>query len=289
MMKVGVSTYSFGKYCAELGMFGVLDKIKEFGADAVDYIPFEKEDHNKAMELAAQYGEHMENIGLVGACYCVGANFLEKDRNAVVEKLCRDADVAKALRCPVMRFDIAYGFASDVKSKRSYDSFLESGAIEYIRQVVDYAESIGIVTCTENHGFFSQDAERVEKVINLVDRNNFGSLVDMGNFCCCDGDFAKSVGLVAQYARHAHAKDIYVKPGYMDDPGEGWGQSRNGNYIQGTVIGHGDVPVKQCLRILKKNGFDGAVSIEFEGKEDPLFGVRVGVANLRRFINEIYQ
>ena len=44
MMKVGVSTYSFGKYLAELGIIGVLDKIKEFGGEAVDFIPFEKDD-----------------------------------------------------------------------------------------------------------------------------------------------------------------------------------------------------------------------------------------------------
>ena len=37
MMKVGVSTYSFGKYVSELGIIGVLDKIKEFGGEAKRY------------------------------------------------------------------------------------------------------------------------------------------------------------------------------------------------------------------------------------------------------------
>lgn len=288
MMKVGVSTYSFGKYVAELGMIGVLDKIKEFEGEAVDFIPFEKDDQEKALALAAEYKAHMDKIGLLPGCFCVPANFLAEDLNAQVKDLCLKADIAKVLGTK-MRFDVANGFPANVKVKRSYDSFLESGAVDYIRQVVDYAESIGVETCTENHGIFSQDSERVEKLINVVDRDNFGALVDIGNFACADEPSDKAVGRMAQYARHAHAKDFHYRPGYKDFPGEGWFTTRNENWLKGTVIGHGDVPIKQCLRILKRNGYDGILAIEFEGKEDPLFGVRVGIANLKRFVNEIYQ
>lgn len=284
-MKIGVSTYSFGKYVKELGMLGVLDKIKEYGAEAVDFVPFE-ENHEKALTLAAEYKAHMDSIGLMGGCYCVGANFLANDREAVVKKLCEEADVAKVLGTK-MRFDVAYGFDPSVKIKRSYDSFLESGAIDYIRQVVDYAESIGVETCTENHGAFSQDSARVEKLINAVNRENFGALVDIGNFACADEPSDKAVGIMAQYARHAHAKDFNIKPGYKDNPGEGWSRTRSDNWIKGTIIGHGDIPIKQCLRIFKKNGYDGILAIEFEGTEDPLFGIRVGIANLKRYLSEI--
>ena len=286
MMKIGVSTYSFGKYVSELGIIGVLDKIKEFGGEAVDFVPFENDNFEKALELAAEYKAHMDKIGLLPGCYCTGANFLAADVDAEVDKLCRAADIAKTLGTK-LRFDVAYSFPTDVKARRSYDSFLESGAVDYIRKVVDYAESIGVETCTENHGFFSQDSARVEKLINAVDRDNFGALVDIGNFACADEDCAKAVGVMAQYARHAHAKDFYFKEGWKDDPGEGWFKTRSDNYLKGAVIGHGDVPVKQCLRILKKNGYDGILAIEFEGKEDALFGVRVGIANLKRFIAEI--
>lgn len=288
MMKVGVSTYSFGAYYREQGIDFVLDKIKEFGGEAVDFIPFEKEDKAKALDLAAQYKAKMDELGLLPGCFCTGNNFLNPDRAGVIKALCDEADIAKALGTK-LRFDVCNGFPADVKSKRSYDSFLESGAVEAIREVVDYAESIGVETCTENHGIFSQDPERVEKLINKVDRDNFGALVDIGNFFCADAPCDKAVGLMAQYARHAHAKDFHFRPGYKDYPGEGWFTTRNENWLKGTVIGHGDVPVKQCLRILKKNGYDGILAIEFEGKEDPLFGVRVGIANLKRFVNEIYQ
>ena len=60
------------------------------------------------------------------------------------------------------------------------------------------------------------------------------------------------------------------------------------NYLRGTIIGHGVVPVKQCLSILKKNGYDGYIGVEFEGIEDCIQGISIGLANLRRYVSEVY-
>ena len=46
--------------------------------------------------------------------------------------------------------------------------------------------------------------------------------------------------------------------------------------------------MKQCLRILRNNGYDGYLGVEFEGIEDSLLGLRIGLANLRRFVSEVY-
>ena len=36
--------------------------------------------------------------------------------------------------------------------------------------------------------------------------------------------------------------------------------------------------------LIKASGFDGFVSIEFEGMEDNLKGIQIGLDNIRRFI-----
>jgi len=54
--------------------------------------------------------------------------------------------------------------------------------------------------------------------------------------------------------------------------------------LRGAIIGHGNVPVVQCLRIMNKAGFEGVLSIEFEGLEDVLMGIQAGHDNLRRFV-----
>lgn len=55
-----------------------------------------------------------------------------------------------------------------------------------------------------------------------------------------------------------------------------------------TIIGHGNVPPLKAFRALKRSGCDGVLSVEFEGMEDPLVGVRIGRAN-RRWLVELAQ
>ena len=53
-----------------------------------------------------------------------------------------------------------------------------------------------------------------------------------------------------------------------------------------AIIGHGDVPIAQCLGIMKRAGYDGVLSIEFEGLEDPIRGLEIGLENLRRYVDQ---
>ena len=106
----------------------------------------------------------------------------------------------------------------------------------------------------------------------------------MGNFLCADEDPALAVARLTPYVSHVHAKDFHVKPGTAANPGEGWFCSRGGNYLRGAIVGHGNVPVLQCLRVIKSSGYDGVLSIEFEGLEEPLTGIAMGRENLIRFL-----
>jgi len=124
----------------------------------------------------------------------------------------------------------------------------------------------------------------VEQLVTAVDHPNFGVLIDMGNFLCADDDPTMAVGRLMPYAFHCHAKDFHVKPGSDMNPGSGWFESRAGNYLRGAIIGHGNVPVLHCLKIMNREGFQGVLSIEFEGIEDVLMGIQAGHDNLRRLV-----
>ena len=56
-----------------------------------------------------------------------------------------------------------------------------------------------------------------------------------------------------------------------------------GSYARGTIIGHGDARVSQSIGILKRAGYDGFLSVEYEGIEDNLLGIRISLDNLKRF------
>ncbi|NLE67876.1 MAG: sugar phosphate isomerase/epimerase, partial [Lentisphaerae bacterium] len=129
--------------------------------------------------------------------------------------------------------------------------------------------------------------ERVEKLVNGVNHPDFGALIDIGNFLDADESPALAVARMMPYAFHCHAKDVHVKPGAGANPGSGWCLSRGGNYLRGAIIGHGDVPIAQCLRIMRNAGFSGVLSIEFEGMEETLTGISLSLENLRRYVKEL--
>ena len=106
--------------------------------------------------------------------------------------------------------------------------------------------------------------------------------MDIGNFICADEDHLSAVRVAAPYAFHVHAKDFLRKSADAVDPGDGWFLSRGGQHIRGTVVGHGVVPVKECLDVIRESGYQGVVSLEFEGMEENLPAVVNGLAYLRR-------
>jgi len=157
----------------------------------------------------------------------------------------------------------------------------------YIRSLTEYAEQKGVKTMTENHGYFMQDSYRVEYLVSKVNHPNYGVLIDVGNFICADEDPVQAVSRLANLAFHVHAKDFKYKKSGGAAPLDGWGVTRGGNSFMGTIVGQGDMPVVQTLRILKKSGYDGGLGLEFEGREDNMTALTEGFKFLKKTVDEI--
>jgi sugar phosphate isomerase/epimerase len=286
-MRIGVSSYSFSRLVQEgkLSFLEVPAQAKKMGFDAVEFSTFHLPAGTTPLVFAPKVKEACERAGIPIASYTIGADFLRKAGGwkAEAERLKDEVRVAKILGVPAMRHDATGGFPAGHVGPRGFADALPDLSAG-CRAVTEFAAEQGVRTMVENHGFFCQDSARVEALVNGVRHPNFGVLIDMGNFLCADEDPARAVGLLMPYAFHCHAKDFHVKPGTAANPGQGWFQSRAGNYLRGAIIGHGDVPVTQCVRLMKKGGYAGVLSIEFEGMEDVLQGIAVGLENLRRFV-----
>lgn len=282
-MKTAVSAYSFAQYTrsGKLTMKEVVAKAKELGFDAIEFLDLDPPDGMGELAYASQLREECEKQGIPVSNYTIGADFSREDVRAEAERVMRKVDVAAVLGAAGLRHDAAYKRPA---APRGFSYALPHLA-DGIRRVTDYAAEKGVRTMVENHGFFVQDADRVEALVNAVDHPNFGWLCDMGNFLCADEDPAVSCGKAAPYAFYVHAKDFIVKSGNGISPGGAFFRTRAGNYLRGTVLGHGNVPVLQCLQALKDGGYDGYVSIEFEGMEDCIEALSLGVENLKRYLS----
>jgi sugar phosphate isomerase/epimerase len=127
----------------------------------------------------------------------------------------------------------------------------------------------------------------MEYLITAVNHPNYGALIDIGNFICADEDPVQAVSRLAPLAFHVHAKDFKYKRFDGTAPPEGWGATRGQNYICGTIVGQGDIPVAQCLKILNKAGYNEGLGLEFEGREDNMTALVEGYNYLKKIIGEL--
>lgn len=285
-MKVSVSSYSFNKYLQDSSMtqLDCVSKAKEMGFDAIEFVDVLAPEGVSKEEYAKQLKAECEKHQLPISSFTFGADFLngsdgdiEKEKARVKSMI----DIAEILGAKLIRHDATSG------DGRSFDSVLPILA-ETCREITEYAAEKGIKTTVENHGFFCQDSERMEKLFNAVNHPNFGILADMGNFLCADEAPEQAFNRIAPYTSYVHAKDFHVKSAMLPSPGEGFFTSRSGNYLRGAILGHGVVPVLHCLKAVKKAGYDSYVAIEFEGMEEPIKGIVIGLANLKNYISMLY-
>ncbi len=282
-MDISVSSYSFHKM--GISQMECIHRAHEIGLHAIEFTDLVPEDGLTQLEYADRLRAEAERLGMTINAYTVSADLLggsNGDLDAEVEAIKAKVDIAERLGVQVMRHDAAFVFP-DKRGYRGFDQILPRLA-EGCRRITEYAATKGIRTCVENHGTLCQDSDRVEKLVNTVAHPNFGLLTDMGNFLCVDEDPVHAYSRVAPYAVHAHAKDFYIRSGNRLNPGEGFFRTRGQNFLRGAIIGQGDVDVLQCIRILKSVGYNGWLSIEFEGSEDPMYGIRVGFDNLKRML-----
>lgn len=283
-MKIAASSYSFSQLInkGEMTQFDTIAKAKEMGFDAIEFVePCDFAD-GKPEQYCESLRKEAEKQNIAISNYTIGADFIngsDGDTKAEIARVKKQIDLAELAGAKSVRHDVLYS----LEKCRSFGFALPALA-EACREVSAYAAEKGIRTMIENHGFICQDSTRVEQLFLAVNHPNFGLLADMGNFLCVDEDPSSAFGRVAPYAFYAHAKDFIVKSAEGPNPGKGFFQSRGGNYLRGTIIGQGNVPVLQCIRILKQAGYNGYLAIEFEGMENTLEALEIGLENLRNYV-----
>lgn len=285
-MKIGLSTYSLVHLLrsGEMTLLDAVDWVKENGGEHIELTPigFTLTDNS---ELTDAVREKAAQAGLEISNYAVGANFAvdsEEELEREISRVLREVDTAHRLGVKRMRHDAA---TRKDTSLRQFLADLKQVA-DACRRIADYAAGFGIITSVENHGYYLQASDRVQALLLAVDRPNFRTTLDIGNFLCVDEDPLSAVRNNLPFASMVHLKDFYVRPAGRN-PGQGWFPSSSGRYLRGAVLGHGDIELYDVMGAIKQSGYDGYLSVEFEGMEDGRLGSRLGMANAVRIWNEV--
>ncbi|MEC0227768.1 sugar phosphate isomerase/epimerase family protein [Paenibacillus alba] len=289
-MKVGLSTYSLlaALKTGEMTVLDAIGWIADHGGEHMEIVPYGFTLVDQP-ELAAAVREKAKEVGIELSNYSMPANFVQESEEAFeaeMERVKQHVDLVHELGMTHMRHDVtAFTLPPDSMTIQWFEANLHQ-MVRGSRIIADYAAQYGITTTIENHGFSVQASDRVQRVLTEVNRSNFKTTLDIGNFMCVDEHPLIGVRKNLPYASLIHVKDFYFRP-YDEHPGDGaWFTTANGNYLRGAIFGQGDIDTRRIMKLIKDSGYDGYVTVEFEGMEECKAASRIAIDNARRLWQE---
>ncbi|MBQ8088657.1 MAG: sugar phosphate isomerase/epimerase [Clostridia bacterium] len=300
-MRLGLSSYSIDPLIesGELNLGSAIDWIAAQGAECVELVPFAfhfmDDDGKIDSDLIRSTVRRAKDAGIEIVNYSILADLCKEEPEAYraeVKRIQRHVDVAAELGISMMRHDVcAFRRPRGENGLEHFERLLPQ-IVDGAGEIADHAAKYGITMLIENHGFFANGCDRVERIIQAVHRPNYGLLLDTGNVICVDEDPSAAAKRLAGMARMIHLKDFYIRkrnPGdtTLFDCGGHWFQSMGGKFLRGSILAQGDLDIWEILSAIKHSGYDGAIAIEFEGFEEPKYASKVSLDNARRIWNEV--
>jgi len=260
--KIGTSTYSFWHFLPEKVPIGfVMERARQLDLDGVEilHVQMESEDREYINDLKRL----AFSLGLDIYCLAIHQNFVRPSKEA------REKEIRLTKRC----LEIAYQLgASSIRLNsgrwetiKNFDDLMankgveppiegyteEDGfrwVVESIEECLPVAENLGVVMALENHWGLTSTPEKTLEIVESVNSKWLRILMDTGNFL---EDTYNSLRKIAPYTILVHVK----------------------TYYGGGVWYELDLDYAKIFEILEEARYRGYLSIEFEGKEDPIVGV----------------
>ena len=153
---------------------------------------------------------------------------------------------------------------------------------EALKGALPLARELGLMLTIENLGILADIYGRSEQIAAICDDvgPDLRVTFDAGNFLLAGEEAAAAFDRLAPRVVHVHFKDWKVVPAGAPAALPG----ADGRHYQGAALGEGVVDLRTALRQLRRIGYDGTISVEYEGPDDPYAAVRRGVVFLREEI-----
>ncbi len=270
--RIGVSTYSFWQFNGpkeNSSIEGCIDKAAAMGFDGVEFLLMQMQsEENGYLQKLKRQAFHA-GLDIMGFSTHQGFIFPDKKtRDSEVVKTIHQIELAYQLGIPTMRLNTGRW-----NTTKSFDDLMTNKGIEpnlpgftddqgfewvidSIAQCIPTAEKCGVVLGLENHWGLGRTAEGVLRIVNAINSPWLQITSDTGNF------------LERQYEQ----LEIMAPKTFL---------------IQAkTYYGGGkwytlDIDYKRVAEIFRKANYQGYVSIEFEGNEDPMTAVPKSLALIK--------
>lgn len=298
-MQAGVCQWVFNARLTA-GEMNMLDCIRFVGEETVAdcFEPLSRywnDDERDPIEDQAEAARTLlDQVGLLVSCYTLESDFAVYDDDQFEETVANcilEMDIAEILDTDTIRLDPRTSLPADHAERPDLDFIIERMA-EGMQEIADVAEGRGMIVGVENHGLLLGRSDLVMRLIEAVDRPNFGVNLDFSNFRIVFGeDHVEVTRMFAPFVVHVHAKDSLLSDTEPENAeAEGWRRTLakdREEWYKPCVGGTGDMQWPLVFSILRDADFDGTVSLETSLADDILGSVREGVANLTRILGEV--
>lgn len=269
-IKLSISSYSYWHFKKEkFPIEKVIDEAAKIGVEGIDILHRQMESEDNA--YLQKLKKHAFLNGISFTCLSIHQSFVSPDKEFLkkeIEHTKKCIQLAAKMGIPCLRLNS--GRWNTIKSfdelmkHRGIEPILpgyteDDGfkwCIEGIQQCLPTAEEYGVLLALENHWGLCSTPEGQLRIKKAIDSPWLGILMDTGNFL--ENPYDK-LEMIAPYTSFVQAKTYY---------GGGEWYSLELDY-------------KRIVAILRNVNYQGYISLEFEGKEDPATAVPKSIDMLR--------
>lgn len=241
-MKICFSTLG----CPEWSWEDILATAKDFGYDGIEirgigkelYLPKAKPFLPEEQEKSKK---RLEDLGLSIPCI-TSASYLHiaDKKEQYINEAKEYIDVAEKFGIPYVRV------LGDTDPQPGEDVDVRQ-VTESLKIVAEYASNKNVTVLLETNGVFAC-SNTIKDVVQEINSESVGILWDIHHpYRFMKEPIAQTYETLKPYIKHIHIKDSVLEQGA----------------IRYKMMGEGDIPIEECLTLLKQDGYEGFISLEW--------------------------
>lgn len=240
-MKISFSTLG----CPNWKWNEILSAAKDLGFDGIELRGLGEDLFLPDMRLFAKENRpetraEIEALGLKVPCISTEC-FLNNPEVDFEEEIIAYLDLAKDIGSHCIR---VMGDRSGEKPSYGIDISL---IVQRLKRLVPEAEKAGVIILIETNGIFANSAT-LKALLEGIGSEYVQALWDIHHPFRYLGELPEETyANIGRYVKHIHVKDSKIE---------------NGHLVY-KMTGYGDLPLQAAFRVLKKNGYDGFISLEW--------------------------
>ena len=263
MEKIGVIKYNVSDFSVE----ELFQWCNENGAGYVELMRNDVwEDVSRKEFRSKEVSALLQKYGIKVSQISCGNDFVQKteeDFNRQVEIVATMCRIIKDMGFNQLRID--GGWPKESVEEKDYRKLVTDG----IKRVAEIAEKECVYLALDNHGRVTNDYLLQLDVFKEVGSKYLGANLDTMNYRWFGypvEELTKIYRKIAPYALHTHMKDGISEEKYKYDK---------------RVLGEGEIPLVETIKILTEAGYTGPWCVEYEGK-DGIEGYKKSVEWLKK-------